>query len=125
VGGPAGAGPGQLLLEDGRAAAAIEAALPTLDVAARVGPGILLPEARANRAVLERCARAGIHSDLLRSVLAVSQSPGAARRPVPIPGTGEELSARELEVLSEVATGASNREIAGRFSSANRPSSHT
>jgi LuxR family transcriptional regulator, maltose regulon positive regulatory protein len=102
-----------ILLDDGRAAAAIEAALPTLDVAARTGPGILLPEARANRAVLERCVRAGVHADLLRAVLAASQPEGASRAPVAIPGTDEVLSPRELEVLAQVATGASNKEIAG------------
>ena len=101
------------LLEDGRAAAAIEAALPTLDVAARVGPGILFPEARANRAVLERCVRAGVHADLLRAVLAASQPVTGTRDAVGIPGTDEVLSARELEVLTQVATGASNRDIAG------------
>ena len=102
-----------ILLEDGRAAAAIEAALPTLDVADRTGPGILLPEARANRAVLERCLRAGVHVDLLRAVLTASQPESAARTPVAIPGTDEVLSPRELEVLAQVATGASNRTIAG------------
>ncbi len=101
------------LLEDGRAAAALEAALPTLDTAARLGPGILLPEARANRTVLERCLRAGVHADLLRAVLAASQPADGPRAPVAIPGTGEVLSGRELEVLGQVATGASNREIAG------------
>jgi LuxR family transcriptional regulator, maltose regulon positive regulatory protein len=101
-----------ILLEDGRAAAAIEAALPTLDVAARVGPGILLQVARTNRAVLERCARAGVHGDLIRAVLAVSD-PGGSRTATAIPGTDEVLSARELEVLAEVAAGASNRAIAG------------
>jgi LuxR family transcriptional regulator, maltose regulon positive regulatory protein len=101
------------LLEAGRAAAAIEAALPTLDMAARVGPGILLSEARANRAVLERCGRAGVYVDLLRAVLAASQPAGGARDAVGIPGTDELLSARELEVLAHVASGASNRDIAG------------
>jgi LuxR family transcriptional regulator, maltose regulon positive regulatory protein len=105
----------RILLEDGRAAAAIEAALPTLDLAAHIGPGVLLPEARANRAVLERCARAGVHTDLLRAVLAASHSTGDARTPVAIPGSDEVLSPRELEVLGEVATGASNSEIAERL----------
>ena len=101
------------LLEDGRTAAALEAALPTLDTAAKLGPGILLPEARANRAVLERCLRAGVHTDLLRAVLAASQPADGPRAPVAIPGSDETLSGRELEVLGQVATGASNREIAG------------
>ncbi len=104
-----------ILLELGRTAAAIEAALPTLDVAATVGPGILYPEARANRAVLERCTRAGVHTDLIRAVLTAGPSDGHARGPVPIPGTDEVLSKRELEVLAQVAAGASNREIATRL----------
>jgi LuxR family transcriptional regulator, maltose regulon positive regulatory protein len=102
-----------VLLEQGRAAAAIEAALPALDEAARVGPGILFPDARAHTAVLERCAAAGVHADLIRAVLAVARPSDGAREAVAIPGTGEVLSPRELEVLTEVATGASNREIAG------------
>ena len=101
------------LLEQGRTAAAMEAALPTLDMAARVGSGVLLPEARTNRAVLERCVRAGVHADLLRAVLTASQPTDGTREAVAIPGTDERLSARELEVLVQVATGASNREIAG------------
>jgi LuxR family transcriptional regulator, maltose regulon positive regulatory protein len=102
-----------LLLELGRTAAALEAALPTLDMAAAVGPGILFPEVRANRAVLERCARAGLHTDLVRAVLSASPSTGHVRGPVPIPGTDDVLSKRELEVLAQVAAGASNRQIAG------------
>ena len=100
-----------LLLEQGRAVAAIEAAMPTLDVAARIGPGILFPDAQAHRAVLERCAQVGVHTDLLRAVLAIGQS-SAARTAAAIPGTDEVLSPRELEVLEQVATGASNRDIA-------------
>jgi LuxR family transcriptional regulator, maltose regulon positive regulatory protein len=102
----------RILLEEGRTAASIEAALPTLDLAARVGPGLLLPEARAARTVLERCARAGVHADLLRAVLAASRPAGDVPAPVTIPGSGEVLSTRELEVLAQVATGSSNREIA-------------
>jgi LuxR family transcriptional regulator, maltose regulon positive regulatory protein len=102
-----------VLLEHGRAAAAIEAALPTLDLAAALGPGLLFPEARANREVLERCARAGVHTDLLRAVLRVSHPDAVARESVEIPGTDEALSHREREVLVHVAAGASNREIAG------------
>jgi LuxR family transcriptional regulator, maltose regulon positive regulatory protein len=101
-----------LLLEHGRAAAAIEAALPTLDMAAKVGPGILFAEARAVQVVLERCARAGVQTDLIRAVLRASQ-PNDAVTPVAIPGTDEVLSPREREVLLQVAAGASNREIAG------------
>ncbi len=102
-----------LLLEEGRAAAAIETALPTLDVATRLGPGILFPEARANRAVLERCVRAEVHTEPLRAVLAASQPGTGSRDAVAIPGTDEVLSARELEVLTQVSAGASNREVAG------------
>jgi LuxR family transcriptional regulator, maltose regulon positive regulatory protein len=102
-----------LLLERGRAAAAIEAALPTLDMAAKVGPGMLFTEARSAQAVLDRCARAGVHTDLIRAVLRVSQPNDAERGPVAIPGTDETLSPREREVLLQVAAGASNREIAG------------
>lgn len=104
-----------ILLEQGRAAAAIDAALPTLDVAARIGPGVLLPESRAHRAVLERCVRAGVHSDLLRAVLAASGPTKRRRTPMPIPGTAETISTREIEVLDKVSTGASNRQIAAQL----------
>ena len=101
-----------ILLEDGRTAAAIEAAAPTLDTAATYGAGILVAEAQAHRAVLERCARAGIHTDLVRTVLAVIDGQDRVREPVVIPDSGESLSSREIEVLEQVATGASNRVIA-------------
>jgi LuxR family transcriptional regulator, maltose regulon positive regulatory protein len=101
-----------LLLERGRAAAAIEAALPTLDMAAKVGSGMLFAEARAAQPVLDRCARAGIHADLIRAVLRLSQPNDVDRGPVAIPGTDEVLSPREREVLLQVSAGASNREIA-------------
>ncbi len=101
-----------ILLESGRVAAALESTLPTLHEAARVGPGILVPEARANRGVLERCVRAGIHVDMLRQVLAASAPAHASHEPLPIPGTDEVLSPREREVLAQVAAGASNREVA-------------
>ena len=101
-----------ILLEQGRTPAAIEAALPTLDVAAALGPGILLPDARINRAVIDRCARAGVHPELLRAVLAAGTPATGVGTPAPIPGTDEVLSPREQEVLAQVATGASNREIA-------------
>ncbi len=101
-----------ILLEQGRAAAAIEAAMPTLDAASRIGPGVLLPESRSHRSVLERCVRAGVHSDVLRVVLSASGQTRARGRPLTIPGTDEAISAREAEVLDMVSTGASNRQIA-------------
>jgi LuxR family transcriptional regulator, maltose regulon positive regulatory protein len=101
-----------LLLELGREVAAIEAALPTLDVAAQAGAGLLFADARANRAVFRHCREAGVHTDLLRAVLAASAPDGATRGPVTIPGTDEALSRRELEVLTRVADGASNRDVA-------------
>jgi LuxR family transcriptional regulator, maltose regulon positive regulatory protein len=101
-----------ILLEQGRTAAAIEAALPTLEVAAEAGAGILFPDARLNRAVLERCVRAGVHVEMLRAVLTVSGPAASVGRPATIPGSDEVLSPREGEVLAQVATGASNREIA-------------
>lgn len=100
------------LLELGRTAAAIEAALPTLDAAASLGPGILFPEARANRKLLERCERAGVHAELLRAVLAAGAQEKRAREPVAVPGSTEVLSTREIEVLEQVASGASNQQIA-------------
>ena len=101
-----------ILLESGRSAEAVEAALPTLDMAAEFGPGILLAEAQVQRPVLERCAAAGVHAGMVRAVLEAVDAGGAGREPAAIPGTDESLSAREREVLEQVAAGASNREIA-------------
>jgi len=101
-----------ILLEAGRVADAIEAALPTLDVAAEQGPGILVAEAQVHRSVLERCITEAVHADLIRGVLEAVGAGRASPKPAVIPGTGESLSAREREVLEKVASGASNREIA-------------
>jgi LuxR family transcriptional regulator, maltose regulon positive regulatory protein len=98
------------LLELGRAVAAIDAAGPTLGVAAELGPGILLSEVAAHRRVLEACAEAGRYPDGIRAVFAVVESEAPASRA--LPGTADRVSARELEVLRLVADGRSNRQVA-------------
>jgi LuxR family transcriptional regulator, maltose regulon positive regulatory protein len=50
---------GSLLLEAGRATAAVDAAEATLEAAARYGAGILLPDVEAHRPLLARCAASG------------------------------------------------------------------
>jgi LuxR family transcriptional regulator, maltose regulon positive regulatory protein len=59
---------GSLLLEAGRATAAVDAAEATLQAAARYGPGILLADVEAHRPLLARCAAVGLHADLIDAV---------------------------------------------------------
>lgn len=110
AGGPLGLERASILFDLGRVSAAIEAAGPALATAAELGPGILFADAAAHLPVLQRCAQAGLHAEVIQAVLGITEQPArAARR---IPGTSESLSAREIEVLTQVALGGSNRDIA-------------
>lgn len=102
----------QALLAQGRAAAALDAAGPTLEAAQRFGAGILAAEAAWSRPLLLRCARAGLHSELVHALLAAVDTVAGAGRARRIPGTTESLTAREVEVLRLVAEGLSNRAVA-------------
>ncbi len=99
-----------ILLEHGRRSAALDAAEPTLAAAARLGPGILLAAARSNDTLLDACEAAGCHAEVIRAVRATVSGPAA--NSAAVSGTGETLTARELEVLERVACGHSNRQIA-------------
>jgi LuxR family transcriptional regulator, maltose regulon positive regulatory protein len=100
-----------ILYERGRTRHALEAAEPTLAAAAELGAGILLADASSHVPLLRRCVADDLHAGTVRSVLAALDRP---TRPtaITVPGTGETLSTREVEVLAHVAGGLSNRGIA-------------
>ena len=100
-----------ILHERGRLRHALEAAEPTLAAAAELGAGILLADASSHVPLFRRCVTEGLHARTVGSVLAVLHRPPGTTA-VTVPGTGETLSSRELEVLGHVAQGMSNREIA-------------
>jgi DNA-binding NarL/FixJ family response regulator len=98
-------------LDAGHADDALAAAEPTLATAADLGAGLMLADAGSHRNLLRRCADAGLYADVAKAVLEALARP-AVPAAVEVPGTGEALSAREVEVLGHVARGRSNREIA-------------
>jgi LuxR family transcriptional regulator, maltose regulon positive regulatory protein len=103
---------GSLLLEAGRASAAVDAAEATLDAAARYGAGILLADVEAHRPLLARCAAVGLHADLIDAAIEAVEAAGAIGTTRAIPDSGEALTAREVDVLRLVARGLPNRDVA-------------
>ena len=106
---------GSLLLEAGRATAAVDAAEATLEAAARYGAGILLADVEAHRPLLARCAAAGLSADLIDTVFQEVDAAGAIGTSRAIPGSGEALTAREVDVLRLVARGLTNRDVAAEL----------
>ena len=101
-------------LESGREADALPAITTALAEASEQGaPGRLLLEGRAAIPALELAAAHGVRakeaSDLLERLGASS------RGPVSVPDTGEHLTPREIEVLSLLLEGATNKQIAGEL----------
>jgi DNA-binding NarL/FixJ family response regulator len=90
---------------------ALAAAEPTLAVADQFGAGILLPEVASHAPLLHRCVQDGLYDTMVSALLEAVDRPVRATS-VAVPGTNETLSPREIEVLTHVARGRSNREIA-------------
>lgn len=77
-------------------------------------PGRLLLEGAVAAPLLQLALARGVHPTLAASMLeALGLAPDP--RPVPVPHTGETLTAREVEILRLLAAGASNRAIAGQL----------
>lgn len=100
-------------LEAGDEHQALNTAHQALDtVTAMDAPGLLLQDGPgAHQALLERCAAAGVHRQVVTAALAGGTGP-ARPGPLAVPGTGAELTVREVEVLQRVVAGDSNRDIA-------------
>jgi DNA-binding CsgD family transcriptional regulator len=103
----------------GRPREALEALRPLLEecerldtpgVILKVGPGVVAP-------LLRLAAERGVHAPFAARMLGILEPTGVAgATPAPesflVPDTGETLSARELDVLRQLAAGASNATIA-------------
>jgi ATP/maltotriose-dependent transcriptional regulator MalT len=101
-----------VLDEAGDRSAAIRTVADVLAEARAAGmPGILLAAGREAIPLLVAARDAAVHADTAALVLGIlGEKPAPA--PLPVPGTPEVLSAREVEVLRLLAAGASNQDIA-------------
>ena len=93
---------------------------PVLAACEREGtPGLILQEGAVIVPVLRLAVERGVHvpftAHLLHLLGATTVEATLAVAPVPVPETGESLTPREVEVLRLIATGASNRAIAGQL----------
>lgn len=101
-----------LYLAWGRPGDALATLGPALHASAEAGaPGLVLQEGPFVMPLLELAVEHDVHADFAREVLDLFAS-SQAIRPIAIPGTGETLTPREVEVLQLLMTGASNKEIA-------------
>ncbi len=74
-------------------------------------PGLVLQEGPYVLPLIELAAEKGIEPAFVREVLRLFDV-NREIRPIPIPGTEESLTPREVEVLALLMTGATNKEIA-------------
>ncbi|RLC60804.1 MAG: hypothetical protein DRI80_10190 [Chloroflexota bacterium] len=114
-----------LLLKRNRLREALAQFEPLLAACAREGiPGPILKEGALAIPLLRLAVAHGVYAALasrILSILGVEER----REGIPVPGTGEALTPRELEVLRLLAAGASNRAIAERlFISQNTVKTH-
>ncbi len=94
------------------ALAVLQAAL--IDIRQRGMPGIVLQEGDTILPLLQLALTQGGEADFLRPLIALLER-ASETHPLLIPGSGDALSAREVEVLHLLTAGASNREIAAEL----------
>jgi LuxR family maltose regulon positive regulatory protein len=74
-------------------------------------PGLILKEGHIVVPVLRLAVERSVHAPFAARLLELLGATGEPR-PVPVPGTGETLTPREVEVLRLIVAGAANRVIA-------------
>lgn len=88
---------------------------PLLATLAQEGaPGLVLQEGPYVLPLIELAAKKGVQPAFAREVLRHFDL-NREIRPIPIPGTEESLTPREVEVLALLMTGATNKEIAAKL----------
>lgn len=101
--------------QTGRSDAARDLLLALLTECQQAGtPGLILREGALFAPVIERLPPHWRNSGMV-SALVETLREGGKPRPIAVPGTGETLTAREVEVLRLLASGASNQEIAAQL----------
>jgi LuxR family transcriptional regulator, maltose regulon positive regulatory protein len=101
-----------LLLAEGRGDEAIEVVRSALErLAGMDAAGALVVDGPSHRPLLEFCAEQRVQPQMTADLLSATGT-APPLSPAAVPTTGEVLTPREREVLSLVADGASNRDIA-------------
>jgi len=104
-----------LYLQWNRPQEALDELAPVLAECERNGtPGLILQEGAMMTPLLRLAVERGLHSTFAASLLDALGA-GGDIKPVPVPDTGETLTAREVQVLRLIAAGARNHEIAEKL----------